>query len=53
MGGKGEIVASIAAALFHQSDQKAAKQTMAAAAGSGPAQSLWKVSGRAGMERGW
>jgi oxaloacetate decarboxylase alpha subunit len=52
MGGKGEIVASVAAALFQQADMKAAKQT-SAAADSAPAQSLWKVSGRAGMERGW
>lgn len=52
MGGKGEIVASIAAALFQQSDQKATKQA-AASTTSGPVQSLWKVSGRAGMERGW
>jgi oxaloacetate decarboxylase alpha subunit len=54
MDGKGEIVASVAAALFNQSDQKAAKQAAAAAAAaSGPAQSAWKASGRAGMERGW
>jgi len=52
MGGKGEIVASIAAALFQQSDAKEAKHN-AASASAAPAQSLWKISGRAGMERGW
>jgi pyruvate/oxaloacetate carboxyltransferase len=53
LDGKGEIAASIAAALFQQADQKAAKQQVGAAEHSGLSQSLWKVSGRAGMERGW
>ena len=51
--GTDEKVAAIAAALFQQADQKAAKQQFVAAEGAAPAQSLWKVSGRAGMERGW
>jgi pyruvate/oxaloacetate carboxyltransferase len=50
---KGEIAASIVAALFQQADQKAAKHQAMAASAAGAEQSRWKASGRANMERGW
>lgn len=50
LGGKEEIAAAIGAALFEQADAKNAKPEIAA----GPAKaSMWKLAGRAGVQRGW
>jgi len=50
LGGKEEVAAAIAAALFAQVDAKAAKPQTAA----GPVRgSMWKQAARAGVQRGW
>ncbi|WP_306601617.1 pyruvate carboxylase subunit B [Geothrix sp. 21YS21S-2] len=49
LGGKEEVAAAIAAALFAQTDAKAAKP----AAGPVRAGSMWKMAGRTGAQRGW
>ncbi|BDU72065.1 pyruvate carboxylase subunit B [Mesoterricola silvestris] len=49
LGGKEEVAAAIAAAMFAQADAKAAKP----AAGPAPAASMWKMAGRTGAQRGW
>ncbi|NTV75550.1 MAG: hypothetical protein HGA66_15275, partial [Holophaga sp.] len=49
LGGKEEVAAAIAAALFAQADAKAAKP----AAGPAQAGSMWKMAGRTGAQRGW
>jgi pyruvate/oxaloacetate carboxyltransferase len=50
LGGKEEIAAAIAMAMFEQIDAKNAKPEVAA----GPAlDSMWKMAGRAGVQRGW
>jgi oxaloacetate decarboxylase alpha subunit len=51
LGGKEEVAAAIAVALFQQADQKAAKP--AAAAGPVNMGSPWKMSGRSFAQRGW
>jgi oxaloacetate decarboxylase alpha subunit len=53
MDSKGEVAASIAAALFQQADQKEAKRQALATSPAGAGQSRWKASCRASMERGW
>ncbi len=50
LGGKEETAAAIAAALFAQSDAKAAKPEPSAGPCGG---SMWKMAGRAGIQRGW
>jgi len=51
LGGKEEVAAAIAAALFFQADAREAKPQIAA----GPAKggSMWKMAARAGVQRGW
>jgi oxaloacetate decarboxylase alpha subunit len=51
LGGKEEVAAAIAATLFQQADQRAAKPAVAA----GPVNmgSPWKMSGRSTAQRGW
>lgn len=51
LGGKEEVAAAIAAALFQQADQKAAKP--AAAAGPVSMGSPWKMSGRSTSQGRW
>ena len=52
LGGREEVAAVIAAALFQQAD---AKGTQVEAAAGVPAQagSMWKLAARAGVQRGW
>ena len=51
LGGKEEVAAAIAAALFRQAEAKPPAQEPAA----GPVQAanLWKMATRAGVQRGW
>jgi oxaloacetate decarboxylase alpha subunit len=50
LGGKEELAAAIAAALFNQADAKSARPEAAA----GPVRgSMWKMAARAGVQRGW
>jgi pyruvate/oxaloacetate carboxyltransferase len=51
LGGKEELAAAIAAAMFAQADAREAKPQTAA--GSAPAASMWKLAARAGVQRGW
>jgi len=51
LGGKEEVAAAIAAALFAQADAKEAKPETAA--GPCKAGSMWKMAARAGVQRGW
>jgi oxaloacetate decarboxylase alpha subunit len=51
LGGKEEVAAAIAAAMFKQAEAKEAKPGIAA--GPGKAESMWKLAARAGVQRGW
>jgi pyruvate/oxaloacetate carboxyltransferase len=50
LGGRSEVAAAIAAALFRQAEGKEARSEIAA----GPVRgSMWKMATRAGVQRGW
>jgi oxaloacetate decarboxylase alpha subunit len=51
LGGKEEVAAAIAAALFRQAETKAGK--VAAVNGTAKTGSMWKLAARAGVQRGW
>jgi len=51
LGGKEEVAAAIAAALFRQAEAQA--RPTVAAAGPVPSASPWKLATRAGLQRGW
>ncbi len=53
LGGKEEIAAAIAAALFAQADAKSAQKTAGAAQPAGAAPDPWKAAARAALGRGW